>query len=217
MNLQDWNERYRSGERSARADAPPTRLVVEWAGLIPPGAALDLACGSGRNAGCLADLGWHVTAVDGASVAIELLRLHHPRVQGVVADLAAGEFRIEPQQWDLILTAYYLQRDLFPAIKAGVRPGGFVFAIAHLPEPGEEPNYKRVVPGELRGYFTGWEILHYYEGPSRDPLHRRPVAEIVAQKKPAPRMGPAFSEYRRPKAATELRLLPWPPGSNGAL
>ena len=186
MNLPDWNERYRLGERSARRDASPTRLVEEWAGRLRPGSALDLACGAGRNAGYLANLDWDVTAVDGASVAIELLRSYHPGVQGVVADLAAGQFRIEPQQWDLILTAYYLQRDLFPAIQAGVRPGGFVFSIAHLPEPGEEPNYKRLTPGELREYFAGWEILHYYEGASRDPLHRRPVAEIVAQKKPVP-------------------------------
>ena len=40
-----------------------------------------------------------------------------------------------------------------------------------------------VAPGELREFFKGWELLWEYEGPSRDPAHRRPVAELVARRK----------------------------------
>ena len=36
--------------------------------------------------------------------------------------------------------------------------------------------------GELRGFFNDWELLWDYEGPSRDPAHRRPVAEIAARR-----------------------------------
>jgi hypothetical protein len=57
-----------------------------------------------------------------------------------------------------------------------------VVAIVHTPEPGEAGSEKRAAPGELRGFFSGWEILWDYEGPSRDPAHRRPVAEIAARR-----------------------------------
>ena len=178
MNLPDWNERYRLNPSNEEA----TALVVEWAATLKAGKALDLACGSGRNSGYLSVRDWEVTAVDGASIAINVLRSRHPLVRAQVADLEAGDFAIEADRWDLILSCYYLQRDLFPAMKAGVRPGGHILAIAHIPGPGEEPNFKRAAPGELRGFFADWEILHEYEGPSRDPAHRRPVAEMVARK-----------------------------------
>ena len=38
---------------------------------LPPGRALDLACGEGRNARWLAERGWQVTAMDFSPVAIE--------------------------------------------------------------------------------------------------------------------------------------------------
>ena len=37
-------------------------------------------------------------------------------------------------------------------------------------------------PCESRGFFSDREVLWDYEGPSRDPAHRRPVAEIVARR-----------------------------------
>jgi SAM-dependent methyltransferase len=103
-------------------------------------------------------------------------------VQAVVKDLTAPNFIIQPDTFDLVLMAYYLQRDLFARAKAAVKPGGVIIAIAHTPEPGEAWSEKRARPGELRKFFPDWEILWEYEGPSRDPAHRRPVAEIVARR-----------------------------------
>jgi len=82
----------------------------------------------------------------------------------------------------LIAVCYYLQRDLFEPVKRGVKPGAMVLVIVHLMEPGHEQSRFSVQPGELAGYFQGWEILHYYEGKPRDPEHKRAVAEIVARK-----------------------------------
>ena len=46
MEIQDWDERYRSGERRAEdLDAAPTPLLVETAKKLVSGSALDLACG----------------------------------------------------------------------------------------------------------------------------------------------------------------------------
>jgi tellurite methyltransferase len=159
---------------------------METAAQLHPGRALDLACGSGRNALWLAEQGWSVTAVDGAPAAIEILRerasRHAVKLDTHVADIEKHEYRIERSAWDLIAICYYLQRDLFEPAKAGIAPGGLLLAIVHITEPGEEPTYKRMSPGELKGYFAGWDILHYCEGKPKDPEHRLSVAEVVAQR-----------------------------------
>jgi tellurite methyltransferase len=187
MEIQGWDERYRSGERRAEdLDAAPTPLLVESAEKLTSGSALDLACGSGRNALWLAEHGWNVTAVDGSPVAIEILRSRASdcgvKVNAKVADLEKSEYRIESASWNLIAMCYYLQRDLFEPATQGVAPGGILISIVHITEPGEEPTAHRLKPGELERYFEGWEILHYREGKPNDTAHQRSVAEIVARK-----------------------------------
>jgi SAM-dependent methyltransferase len=188
MEIQGWDERYKSGERHAEdLDAAPTPLFVETAQKLPPGNALDLACGSGRNALWLAEHGWSVTAVDGSPVAIEILRSRASErgvtVDARIANLEKSEYRIESASWNLVAICYYLQRDLFEPAKHGAVPGGIVISIVHITEPGEEPTAHRLRPGELEKYFQGWEILHYREGKPNDTAHQRSVAEIVARKK----------------------------------
>lgn len=184
MNISGWENLYRSGERGS--EDQPTTLLIETVPELPPRDALDLACGTGRNALYLAELGWNVTAVDGSATAIDVLKQRAAerdlKITAKVADLAAPSFVISPQSVDLVLIAFYLQRDLFAQAKAALRPGGVVIAIVHIPDPGEPPTEKRAAPGELQAFFHGWKILHSYEGPSRDPAHRRPVAEIVASR-----------------------------------
>jgi tellurite methyltransferase len=152
---------------------PPTPLLVETARKLTPGRALDLACGSGRNAIWLAEHGWKVTAVDRSPITI-------PGVETHVADLEKHEFPIDEASWDLIVESLYLQRDLFEPIKRGLKPGGVALVIVLLMEPGHEQSLFRAQPGELPTYFDGWEISHYYEGQTSD--HHRAVAEIVATK-----------------------------------
>jgi tellurite methyltransferase len=187
MTIQEWNDRYRTGERAADdSEAAPTPLLVHLADELEPGTALDLACGAGRNALYLAKRGWRVTAVDGAPAAIEILRARAAErnllVETMVADLESPEFSIPAGAWDLIAVCYYLQRDLFPAIRRALRPRGVVLAIVHIGEEGEAPTPKRALRGELRSYFVGWEILHEHEGKPADPAHRRSVAEIIARR-----------------------------------
>jgi len=187
MDIRGWDQRYRLKERSSEDyDAPPTPLLIESARQLKPGKALDLACGTGRNALWLAAQGWSVTAIDAAPAAIDTLRNRAARlginVDAQQADLERGGYRIEHSSWDLIAICYYLQRDLFEPAKQGIVPGGILLAIVHITEPGEEPTDTRARPGELRTYFDRWEILHYYEGKPNDTAHRRSVAEIVARR-----------------------------------
>ena len=159
MELQDWEQRHGT-ERLAG----PLPFVTEIASRFNPGSALDLACGTGRHALWLARQGWSVTAVDGSSTAIGILnqRKGDLVIENRIADLERHEYSIVPGAWDLIVMSLYLQRDLFEPVKLGVKPGGVVIAIVLVSEAPEPPPH-RLRPGELKSYFTGWEILEYSE------------------------------------------------------
>jgi tellurite methyltransferase len=186
VKIADWNERYRAREQATDFEAAPTPLVIETAERLPSGRAIDLACGTGRDTLWLATRGWTTTAIDGSEAAISALRLKADqlgvKVDAQVADLTKPDFTLDERHWDLALMCYYLQRDLFGTVKNAVRPGGIVISIVHTTQSGEEPTQSRLRPGELTSYFDGWQILHHYEGASRDPAHRRPVAEVVARR-----------------------------------
>ena len=166
--MADWDERYRRGEH---ATEEPSRLLVRAVETLVPGRALDLACGAGRHAVFLAARGWRVVAVDSSRVGIELTQ-RRAAARGVevethVADLERGEFQIEPEAYDLICDFYYLQRELFPRIRAGLRLGGWLVAAVHLFDdaPDARPSNPDFLlqPGELRRQFPGWNIRHYHE------------------------------------------------------
>ena len=118
--MANWDERYANGKYSTDK---PHKLLIELAGKLSPGKALDLACGIGRHAIFLAENGWHVIAVDNSRVGIEIAGKRAEekgvRVDFRAADLEKGEFAIEPDAYDLICDFYYLQPDLFAPMKAG--------------------------------------------------------------------------------------------------
>jgi tellurite methyltransferase len=185
--MADWDERYSRGEHII---AEPMPLLARVAEGLAPGRALDLACGPGRHAIFLAERGWQVTAVDASRVGIELLRetagARGLRVDARVANLERGEFEIEPEAYDLLGVFYYLQRDLFPQIRAGVRPGGVVICAIHMVDESPDAHPMNddylLKPGELRAEFDGWEIMHDYEGTSNEGGHHRRTAELVARR-----------------------------------
>ncbi len=161
--------------------------MTRFSGELATGAALDLACGPGRNALYLAGQGWRVTAVDGSPLAIEILKTRAAElkvdIEAHVADLERNEFPIQQGAWDLICDCYFLERSLIPRMKVGVRPGGIIVAIVHLADAGQpQGTPTRARAGELRAYFADWKVLHDYEGQSREACHQRPVAAIVTQK-----------------------------------
>ncbi len=178
----NWDEHYADAANHKHAPEP---LLVEVAGMLPPGRALDIACGVGQNARYLASLAWQVVAVDRSRTAIEALRRQAGglKVQPVAADLEAGEFTINPDTYDLVCDFFYLQRDLFPAIRAGVRPGGVFAAAIHLVDPAAQRPMNPAFllqSGELRAEFDEWKILFYSEAAEQG--HRRRAARIVARR-----------------------------------
>jgi SAM-dependent methyltransferase len=172
LSIEKWERRYRDGEKLREEPSP---LVVEFTRDLPPGAALDLACGPGRHALYLAARGWQVTAVDGAPAAVELLRRFSREsdlaVDTRLADLDAQEFDFPDGAFDLVLSCLYLQRNLIPKMKRTLRREGIVIMTALL---GEAATPTRVAPGELRSLFDDWRVWRSQENQG--------VAEIVAQR-----------------------------------
>ncbi len=136
MKREEWDRKYSEQEQlwSAR---PYRRFEPEIAGL-PPGQALDLACGEGRHAILLARLGWSVTGVDFSEVAIARARALAEKA-GVEVDFRCQDvldFEPEPMAFDLV-TVFFLQlpadeRQLVLArCAAAVAPGGTFLLVGH--------------------------------------------------------------------------------------
>jgi SAM-dependent methyltransferase len=154
-----WDERYLAGEGTSRDPEP---LIKEAATLLTPGHALDLACGTGRNAHHLAERGWSVMAVDSSQVAIDSLKSAIGRlpVQTELADLETGTYSIPPDTYDLVIDCLFLFRPLFPAIRAAIRPGGHFAGVFPMVEEGSDMNPAYLVePGEILREFEGWQPL----------------------------------------------------------
>lgn len=124
----------------------PARIVVEAAALLPPGQALDLACGAGRNARYLEQAGWKVTAVDVSVVAIQM-------VGGVIADLERNVVPFRDETFDLVCIINFLHRPLFAEAQRVVRRGGLMAVKIRT-----AGNYS-LSPAELRSYFRGCKLV----------------------------------------------------------
>lgn len=135
MDARAWDERYEQRELVWSAE-PNVFVERELAGL-PPGRALDLAAGEGRNAIWLAEQGHDVEAVEFSPVAIDKGRAIAARrgvqVRWTLADLTTTP-ALAPA--DLVLLAYLqLPREQLTPIHrwaAGlVAPGGTLLVVAH--------------------------------------------------------------------------------------
>jgi SAM-dependent methyltransferase len=106
VRREDWDRRY--SQPDLLWSATPNRFLVREVADLPPGRALDLACGEGRNALWLAERGWTVTGVDYSAVAIEKARRRSydegAEVDFVCADLL--EYEPSANAYDLVLVLY---------------------------------------------------------------------------------------------------------------
>ena len=131
MEAADWDARYAATQRVWAA--APNQFVAAELSELPPGRALDLAAGEGRNAIWLAERGWQVTAIDFSAVAIERGRSSGGGVDWVVGDVAT---HLLPSAVDLVLISYLQlpKPEMVPIWRrafAAVRPGGTFFVISH--------------------------------------------------------------------------------------
>lgn len=106
------------------AISSPSDWVRRFAPLIAPkGRVVDVACGRGRNARHLSDLGFNVVAVDRDPLALESLR-GLERIEVVVADVESDPWPFDPGTFDAVVVTNYLWRPLMPHLSAALSEGG---------------------------------------------------------------------------------------------
>ena len=214
MSEQDktrWENRYATGTHGGRSH--PSELLVSWAprmlasqarpqleprAIVEPRAlglrALDVACGTGRNARYLAGLGYEVDAVDIAEAGLDrarsLAEASALSVRWLQHDLDRGL----PEEfcgYDLILLVRYVNLTLLENLCRRLNPGGWLICEEHLRTRAEvigpsNPAF-RVAPGAIAEAAAGLEILLAEESLTSDP-DGRPVAlaRLVARRPPEP-------------------------------
>lgn len=165
-----WEVRYTSGQVPAHAHA--NRWLVTHAAFVDavaagktlPPLALDIACGAGGALAWLAQRGWHVTGVDISETALAQARARLDaaglldRATLVEADLDA--WRPAAAGYDLITCFNFLDRRLWPALRAAVRPHGLIclstFHTGRLVDRPETNPAHLLAPGELAALIEGW-------------------------------------------------------------
>jgi predicted O-methyltransferase YrrM len=176
VTLEEWDQRYRTRDE---IDDEPAKLVIDAVRQLPPGRALDLACGAGRNAVWLARNGWEVVAIDGSVEAIRLVHGHDVHVDARVLDLETdGPLPFEDESFDAVLILYYLYRPLFAEAKRVVRRGGIVVTAVRT------KGRFAIHPGELASIFEGWEVVYANEGEIGELVARRPPSSALSSQWP---------------------------------
>lgn len=136
MRREDWDRKY--AEKEQLWSARPSRALVAEASGLAPGRALDLACGEGRHAIWLAELGWRVTAVDFSEVAIARGR-ERASLAGVDVDFQHADlldYEPERDAYDLVLVVFLQlpteeRRVVLARAAAALAPAGTLLLLGH--------------------------------------------------------------------------------------
>ncbi len=185
---QKWDERYSSPVVN---NLSPCEVLSDYQHLLPQkGMALDLACGRGANAICLAKHGLSVSAWDISSNAIEQLdktvKEKKLNIKMEVRDVITNP--PEPDYFDVIVVCRFLERTLIPNIRKAIKSGGLIFYQTFIKDKISEtgpsnPDYL-LNNNELLSFFHDWRILLYREEGNTGNLNAgfRNQAMLVAQK-----------------------------------
>ena len=177
----------------------------------PPGEALDLGSGEGRNSLLLAHYGYHVHAVDSSSQGIQKLEQYaHSQglenIDGEVADVRTVQ--LTANFYDAIVAVTILDHvteeeghKVAESIIDAVKPGGFVFIEAftvHDPAANAAREEHETISetasfvqhyfdeGELANWFSKLETLKYEEFMKYDDSHGEPhyhgLARLIGKK-----------------------------------
>lgn len=134
----------------------PLALLADAVRDMPPGRAVDVAMGNGRNALYLALLGWKVTGYDISPDGVALARERAEKAGASFETVQARhrEFDFGRDRWDLIVLSYIIADpgDLETVFGAklwdSIRPGGRIVCEGNFCEP----LVRSVFPLKLRGF-----------------------------------------------------------------
>ncbi len=167
---ENWDQRY---EKTGGPQGPADwlRQIFDsgpWP--IPPGRALDIATGRGRNALFLAQRGFQVDAMDISAVGLREGQAEAKKkgltINFVQSDLDRME--LPEDAYDLILNLNFLQRSLIPKMKKALKVGGHILFETYLVDQrafGHPKNPAYLLGhNELIEFFRDFRILYYREG-----------------------------------------------------
>lgn len=163
-----WDKVYKQREHEPYPDPDP--LLLQYTPSLEADekrTALDLAGGVGQNALWLASQGYIVDLMDISRVALNRARTEMV-VQNIrnvnLLQIDVDNIQLEANTYDLVTVTRYLKRDLFPTIKASIKPQGRViystFNINYLEHVPDFNTAFLLSMGELRSFFTSWNILY---------------------------------------------------------
>lgn len=137
MDSEQWDARYAAADLVWSAG--PNQFVASECAGLPPGRAVDLAAGEGRNAIWLARQGWEATAVDFSQVGLDKGRQVAATIPapGSVTWVCADATTWSPDEpVDLVVVAYFQvpatdrRATMVNAVRS-LRPGGTLVWVAH--------------------------------------------------------------------------------------
>ena len=183
-----WDKHYNS---CANELPRPTEVLFHNQHLLPvQGAALDLACGRGANAICLAENGLTVTAWDISSSALEYLS-HNAKEKGLTVNFEARDISKLPPEadsFDVIVVSRFLDRNIIPDIRNAIKSYGLIFYQTFINDKvngtgPDNPDYL-LDKNELLFFFKDWKIIFYREEGQIGNVDKgfRNQAMIIAQK-----------------------------------
>jgi len=171
MDREAWNQRYADAELVWSAEA--NRFLVQEVADLPPGRALDLGAGEGRNAIWLAERGWRVTAVDFSGIGLQKAR-RLAEARGVEVNWTEADLRsYSPARgaFELVVLVYiHLPGDERRAVVRraadAVAAGGTLLVVGHdrsnLEEGYGGPQDPTILftPDDITEDLAGIEELH---------------------------------------------------------
>jgi methylase of polypeptide subunit release factors len=188
-----WNEIFT--QRQGR-DFPHNKFLATTIMGRPPGKALDIGTGEGRNALFLAAEGWEVTAFDISDVGLKLAREAADRkglkLSALIAD--ADHFDYGRQRWDLVVGMYMhavITRNA-DKITDSLKPGGMVVIEGFhrdLNRPSVDGGYIGYRSNELLKAFDRLRVLYYEDAVGVADWGRRgeqaPIVRFIAVREQA--------------------------------
>ena len=183
-----WDKNYDSCSSNYPS---PAEVLRQNQHLLPTqGTALDLACGRGANAICLAENGLSVSAWDISASALEHLSNQalkkHLKIEFESRDIT--EHPPEKNSFDVIAVSNFLERELIDDIRNAIKSDGLIFyqtfIIDKVSNVGpSNPDYL-LEKNELLNLFNDWNIIYYKEEGSAGRVNEgfRNQAMIIAQK-----------------------------------
>src|SRR4051794_7438155 len=166
LEVERWN-RILTAEQP-RFNTNPNAFMVEVVKGRPPGKALDVGMGQGRNAIWLAQQGWDVTGFDPAERAVALAQVNAAKLGVKLTTEVKGteDFAFGQDRWDLVLLSYVGAREMNEVVTKSLRPGGIVILEAfHRDATKGAPIGPAVVfdTAEVPALFRSLRVIRYEE------------------------------------------------------